>query len=106
MLNLVNAYSGGMKPHLYRGEDCTDKFWDTLNNSKNDVVEHMKRQKDIVLSDLDEIKHLEAKNGLLCTGTFNNKVESIERRSPTAHMKCNIDFCFTKYHIPGFFHNL
>ena len=32
MLNLVNAYSGEMKPFLYRGEDCIDTFCDTLNN--------------------------------------------------------------------------
>ena len=39
MLNLVNAYSGEMTQYLYRGEDCMDKFCDTLNNIRGDVME-------------------------------------------------------------------
>ena len=54
MLNLVNAYSGEMKPFLYRGEDCIDKFCNTLNNITDDVMEQMKKPKDMVMSDLDE----------------------------------------------------
>ena len=46
MLNLVNAYSGAMKPFLYRGEDCIDKFCETSNNIRDDVMEQMKESKD------------------------------------------------------------
>ena len=116
MLNLVNAYSGEMKPFLYRGEDCIDKFCDTLNNIRDDVMEQMKKPKDMIMSDLDEIKHLEAKKCFLCNGAFNNKVEAKKKVADhchftglyrgAAHMKCNIDYCFKKYHIPVFFHNL
>ena len=59
MLNLVNAYSGEMKPFLYRGEDCIDIVCETLNNIRDDVVEQMKHSNDIDMTDLDEIKHLE-----------------------------------------------
>ena len=62
MLNLVNAYSGKMKPFLYRGEDCIDKFCDTLNNMRDDVMEQMKSSTGIDMTDLNEIKHLQAKN--------------------------------------------
>ena len=51
-----------MKPFLYRGEDCIDKFCDTLNNTRDDVMEQMKKPKDMIMSDLDEINHLEAKS--------------------------------------------
>ena len=116
MLNLVNAYSGEMKPFLYRGEDCMDNFCETLNNIRDDVMEQMKNPKDMIMSYLDEIKHLEAKKCFLCNGAFNNKVEAKKKVADhchftglyrgAAHMKCNIDFCFKKYHIPVFFHNL
>ena len=116
MLNLVNAYSGEMKPFLYRGEDCMDNFCETLNNIRDDVMEQMKNPKDMIISYLDEIKHLEAKKCFLCNGAFNNKVEAKKKVADhchftglyrgAAHMKCNIDFCFKKYHIPVFFHNL
>ena len=116
MLNLVNTYSGEMKPFLYRGEDCMDNFCETLNNIRDDVMEQMKNPKDMIMSYLDEIKHLEAKKCFLCNGAFNNKVEAKKKVADhchftglyrgAAHMKCNIDFCFKKYHIPVFFHNL
>ena len=116
MLNLVNAYSGEMKPFLYRGEDCIDKFCETLNNIRDDVMEQMKNSKDIDMTDLDEIKHLEAKKCFLCNGAFDNRVEAKKKVADhchftglyrgAAHMKCNIDYCFKKYHIPVFFHNL
>ena len=109
MLNLVNAYSGEMKPFLYRGEDCIDKFCETLNNIRDDVMEQVKNSKDID-------KHLEAKKCFLCNGTFDNRVEAKKKVADhchftglyrgAAHMKCNIDYCFKKYHIPVFFHNL
>ena len=116
MLNLVNAYSGEMKPFLYRGEDCIDKFCETLNDFRDDVMEQMKKPKDMIMSDLDEIKHLEAKKCFLCNENFNNKVEAKKTVADhchftglyrgAAHMKCNKDYCFKKYHIPVFFHNL
>ena len=116
MLNLVNAYSGEMKLFLYRGEDCMDKFCDTLNNIRDDVMKQMKNPKDMIMSDLDEVKHLEAKKCFLCNGTFDNRVEAKKKVADhcqftglhrgAAHMKCNIDYCFKKYHIPVFFHNL
>ena len=115
MLNLVNAYSGEMKPFLYGGEDCIDKFCETLNNIRDDVIEQMKKPKDMSMSDLDEIKHLEAKKCFLCNDGFNNKVEAKKKVADHCHftglcrgaarMKCNIDYCF-KNHIPVFFHNL
>ena len=113
MLNLVNAYSGEMKPFLYRGDDCMDKFCDTLNNIRDDVMKQMKNPKDMIMSDLDEIKHLEAKKCFLCNGTFDNRVEAKKKVADhchftglyrgAAHMKCNIDYCFKKYHVPVFF---
>ena len=116
MLNLVNAYSGAMKPCLYRGQDCMDKFCDTLNNIRDDVMKQMKNPKDMIMSDLDEIKHLEAKKCFLCNDNFDNRVEAKKKVADhchftglyrgAAHMKCNIDYCFKKYHIPVFFHNL
>ena len=116
MLNLVNAYSGEMKPFLYRGQDCMDKFCDTLNNIRDDVMKQMKNPKDMIMSDLDEIKHLEAKKCFLCNDNFDNRVEAKKKVADhchftglyrgAAHMKCNIDYCFKKYHIPVLFHNL
>ena len=71
-LNLVNAYSGEMKPLLYRGEDCIDNSCDTLTNIGDDVMEQMQKSKDIDMTELHEIKHLEAKKCFLCNRTFNN----------------------------------
>ena len=112
MLNLVNACSGQVKPFLYRGEYCIDNFCETLNNIRDDAMEQMKNAKDMIMSDLDEIKHLEAKKCFLCNGAFNNKVEAKNKvadhchftglYSGAAHMKFNIDYCFKKYHIPVF----
>ena len=116
MLNLVNAYSGAMKPFLYRGEDCIDQFCETLNNIRDDVFEQMKESKDIDMTDLDEIKFLEAKKCFLCNRAFDNRVEAKKKVADhchftglyraAAHMKCNIDYCFKTIHIPVFFHNL
>ena len=49
MLNLINAYSGEMKPFLYRGEDCMDNFCETLNNIRDDVMEQMKNPKNMIM---------------------------------------------------------
>ena len=65
MLNLVNAYSGEMKPFLFRGEYCIDNFGETLNNIRDDVMEQMENSTDMIMSALDEIKHLEAKKCFL-----------------------------------------
>ena len=54
MLSLVNAYSGEMKPFLYRGEDCIENFCETLNNIRDDVMEQMKKPKYMIMSDLDD----------------------------------------------------
>ena len=39
-------------------------------------MEQMKKPKDIDMTDLDEIKHLEAKKCFLCNGAFDNRVEA------------------------------
>ena len=85
MLNLVNAYSGEMKPFLYRGEDCIDKFCDNLNNIRDDVMEQMKKPKDMIMSDLDKIKHLGARKCFLCNGAFNSKVEAKKKVADHCH---------------------
>ena len=58
----------------------------------------------MIMSDLDEIKHLEAKKCFLCNGAFDNRVEAKKKVADhchftglyrgAAHMKCNIDYCF------------
>ena len=47
-------------------------------------MEQMKNSKDIDMTDLDEIKHLEAKKCFLCNGAFNNKVEAKRKSLTTA----------------------
>ena len=87
-----------------------------MNNIRDNVIEKLENSKDIDMTDLDKIKHLEAKKCFLCNGAFNNKVEAKKEVAEhchftglyrgAAHMKGNIDYCFKKYHIPVFWNYL
>ena len=45
----------------------------------------MKNSKDIDMTDLHEIKHLEAKQCFLCNGAFKNKVEAKKKVADHCH---------------------
>ena len=54
-----------MKPFLHRAEDCISNSCETLNNIRDDVMEQFTKPNDMIMSDLDETTHLEAKKRLL-----------------------------------------
>ena len=117
MLNVVNSITNECKPYLYRGEDCMNKFCETMNEIREEIMYVMKHP--LPMNDLTEQEqkeHDEAKRCFICNGCFDNKKDGKKKvrdhchftgqyRGP-AHLKCNLDFCFKDFKIPVFFHNL
>ena len=117
MLNVVNSITDECKPYLYRGEDCMEKFCETMNEIREEimyVINHPLPMND--LTDQEKKEHDEAKRCFICNGCFDNNKDGKKKvrdhchftgqyRGP-AHLKCNLDFCFKDFKIPVFFHNL
>ena len=50
MINVVNSIDGSSKPFLYRGEDCMDVFIQNIIEVKDEVMEKMKENKEIIFN--------------------------------------------------------
>ena len=48
MINVVNSIDGSSKPFLCRGEDCMDVFIQKIIEVKDEVMEKMKENKEII----------------------------------------------------------
>ena len=49
MINVVNSIDGSSKPFLQRGKDCMDVFIQKLIEVKNEIMEKMKENKEIIM---------------------------------------------------------
>ena len=131
MLNVVNSVTDEVKPYLYRGEDCMDKFCETMNQIREEIFDVMKKPKDMIITEEQEQEFRKCTKCFICGGSFNNTKDKKKVRdtnssraylSPKAkvrdhchftgeyrgcaHNKCNLDYCFKHFKIPIFFHNL
>ena len=117
MLNVVNSITNEVKPYIYRGEDCMDKFCKTMNEIREEIFEKMKNPKPMVITHEQEKECQDCKKCFICGGSFNNTKDKKKVRDHChltglyrgcAHNKCNLDYCFKyKYFkIPIFFHDL
>ena len=50
MINVANSIDGSSKPFLYRGEDCMDVFIQKTNEVKDELMEKMKENKEIIFN--------------------------------------------------------
>ena len=50
MLNVVNSITDEVKPYIYRGEDCMDKFCETMNEIREEIFEKMKTPKTMIIT--------------------------------------------------------
>ena len=50
MINVVDGIDGSSKPFLYRGEDCMDVFIQKIIEIKNEIMDRMKENKEIIMN--------------------------------------------------------
>ena len=94
MINVVNSIDGSSKPFLYRGEDCMDVFIQKIIEVKDEVMEKMKENKEIIFN---------ANN----RRDFNtDHCHFTGRYRGCAHDDYNLQFAMRYYKIPVFLHNL
>ena len=115
MLNVVNSITNEMTPYLYRGEDCMNKFCDTMNKIREDVFDKMADVEPLDPTDEEEAQFEKATRCFICNQKFSESKNQTKVRDHchftgqyrgAAHVKCNLDFCFRYFKIPVFFHNL
>ena len=70
MLNVVNSITNEMTPYLYRGEDCMNKFCDTMNKIREDVFDKMADVKPLDLTDEEEAQFKKATRCFICNQKF------------------------------------
>lgn len=78
MLNVVDRINKSSTPYLYnRGEDCMDKFVEQLASIKDDILERMKENKPMTISDEQELEFRNATRCSICNKHFKEDDEKV-----------------------------
>ena len=107
MLNVVNSITNEMTPYLYRGEDCMNKFCDTMNKIREEVMDKMKTPKDMIITHKEQEEFEKSTHCFFCNGKFTGKGKDKKKVHDhchftgkyrgAAHNKCNLDYCFRNF---------
>ena len=73
MLNVVNSLTNEMTPYSYRGEDCMDKFCDTMNKIREEVMDKMMTPKDMIITHKEQEEFEKSTHCFSCNGKFTDK---------------------------------
>ena len=113
MINVVNSIDGSSKPFLHRGEDCMDVFIQKIIEVKNEIMEKMKENKEIIMRADDWRDFKTAKKCFICGKDFEEGDKKVRdhchftgKYRGCAHDDCNLQFSMRYYKIPVFLHNL
>lgn len=113
MLNVVDRINKSSTPCIYRGEDCMDKFVEQLASIKDEILERMKENKPMIISDEQELEFRNATRCSICNKHFKEEDKKVRDHCHftghyrgAAHEKCNLDYSFKFFKVPVFFHNL
>ena len=78
MINVVNSIDGSSKPFLQRGKDCMDVFIQKLIEVKNEIMEKMKENKEIIMR-ADDWRDLKPqRNALYVVKTSKKVIKRLE----------------------------
>ena len=113
MINVVNSIDGSSKPFLYRGGDCMDVFIQKIIEVKDEVMEKMKENKEIIFNANNWRDFNTATKCFICGKDFQQGDRKVRdhchftgRYRGRAHDDCNLQFAMRYYKIPVFLHNL
>ena len=70
MLNVVNSLEKTSTPYLNGGEDCMDKFVETLSQIKHEIYEKMKEVKPMEISPEQEQEFQSSTRCSICNIVF------------------------------------
>ena len=113
MINVVNSIDGSSTPFLHRGEDCMDVFIQKIIEVKNEIMDKMKENKEIIMRADDWRDFKTAKKCFICGKDFKEGDKKVRdhchftgKYRGCAHDDCNLQFSMRYYKIPVFLHNL
>ena len=113
MINVVNSIDGSSKPFLHRGEDCMDVFIQKIIEVKNEIMDKMKENKEIIMRADDWRDFKTAKKCFICGKDCKEGDKKVRdhchftgKYRGCAHDDCNLQFSMRYYKIPVFLHNL
>lgn len=113
MINVVNPILGTSEPFLYRGEDCMDVFVKKMIEVKDNIMERMKENKEIIMKEEDWKDYHKATKCFICGEDFKEGQKKCRdhchftgKYRGTAHEDCDLQFSMRYYKIPVFLHNL
>ena len=99
MINVVNSIDGSSKPFLHRGEDCMDVFIQKIIEVKNEIMEKMKENKEIIMRADDWRDFKTAKKCFICGKDFKEGDKKVRdhchftgKYRGCAHYDCNLQF--------------
>ena len=78
MINVVNSIDGSSKPFLHRGEDCMDVFIQKIIEVKNEIMDKMKENKEIIMRADDWRDFKPQRNALYAVKTSKKVIKKLE----------------------------
>jgi hypothetical protein len=115
-INIVNSITNTTETFIHRGEDCMDVFFKKIKEVEDNIMELMKVNKEIEMTEQDTQDFNVATKCYICNGefeTFDKKRYKVRdhchltgKYRGCAHDVCNLHFNFKNFKIPVFFHNL
>ena len=113
MMNVVNGIYGSNEEFLYRGEDCMDVFVQKMIEVKNNIMDKMTENKDMISNNNNRIDFNNATHCFICGKAFQAGDRKVRdhchftgRYRGCAHDDCNLQFSMRHYNISVFLHNL
>ena len=113
MINVVNSIDGSNEPFLYRGEDCMDVFVKKMIEVKDNIMNKMKENKEIIMRADDWRDFKTATKCFICGKDFQDGDKKVRdhchftgKYRGCAHDDCNLQFSMRYYKVPVFLHNL
>jgi hypothetical protein len=110
-INVVNSITNETESYLYRGQDCMQHFVKTCRDIRIKIMEKLKVNVPIIMTEEDEYNFKNATHCGICDNELNNdKVRDhchmTGKYRCCAHSECNLHFNHKDFKIPIFFHNL
>ncbi len=109
---VLNCITQTHETYLSRGETCMKEFCTTLNKIQNKVMNYLKNNNNMIMTDEDKKDFENAKECHICKKQFTKDDVKVRdhchysgRYRGCAHKTCNLKLNYQKYKIPVFFHN-
>ena len=117
-ITVVNSITNETESYLYRGSDCMEHFVKTCRMIKDKIMDELKVNVPIIMTQEDEDNFKNATHCYLCEDKIDDS-DHLQRGLKVrdhchmtgkyrgcAHGLCNLHFNYTNFKIPVFFHNL